>query len=161
MCVDRVCVDLDIPWHTMHAIPMTENHKQPCFQISSCLALSRTTSHPHCVPHPPCTTPTMYHPKTQGWQWLFLLESLPTFLMALWIWRTLAPSPSQSHFLTPPQRAWLVARCAAHAAAKSNAGAQQDLRGALLEYRTWWMSLTGLLYTCAKYSKFLWVVVGG
>ena len=45
-----------------------------------------------------------------GWQWLFVVEGLPTIALGLYIARTLAPSPAQAAFLTPEEREWLCAR---------------------------------------------------
>ena len=45
-----------------------------------------------------------------GWQWLFVVEGLPTIALGVYIARTLAPSPAQAAFLTPEEREWLCAR---------------------------------------------------
>ena len=45
-----------------------------------------------------------------GWQWLFVVEGLPTIALGAYIARTLAPSPAQAAFLTPEEREWLCAR---------------------------------------------------
>jgi MFS family permease len=45
-----------------------------------------------------------------GWQWLFLVEGVPTILAGLWIWLTLAPTPEKAKFLAPAERAWVARR---------------------------------------------------
>ena len=46
----------------------------------------------------------------QGWQWLFLLEGVPTFVLAPFVIKWLQDSPSQAHWLPQPEREWLVGR---------------------------------------------------
>ena len=43
-----------------------------------------------------------------GWQWLFLLEGLPSALMAFVVLRVLPNSPQNASWLTPNEKAWLV-----------------------------------------------------
>ena len=102
--------------------------------------------------HRPIPTRFICASVSQGWQWLFIIESMPTFFLALWVWQTLSPSPAGCLFLTQSERAWLVGRCAERDSAKQSSGSRGTLGGALLEGKTWWMGGTGLMYTCAKYG---------
>jgi MFS transporter, ACS family, tartrate transporter len=45
-----------------------------------------------------------------GWQWLFLLEGLPALALAAVVWLKLDDRPEQAGWLTPDERAALVAR---------------------------------------------------
>ncbi len=54
----------------------------------------------------------------RGWQWLFLLEGLPSIALAVAMWRLLPASPRQATMLTDQERAYLVAKMKA---AKHNA----------------------------------------
>jgi MFS family permease len=47
------------------------------------------------------------------WQWLFLLEGLPTVLLAFAVWRFLPDSPDEAAFLSAEEKAWLKSRLAA------------------------------------------------
>lgn len=47
------------------------------------------------------------------WQWLFLLEGLPTVLLSLAMLRFLPDSPDKAGFLTAEEKAWLESRLAA------------------------------------------------
>ncbi|BDA43829.1 Putative tartrate transporter [Coccomyxa sp. Obi] len=40
----------------------------------------------------------------RGWQWLFLLEGLPTVCLGVWIWLTLAPTPLGAKFLSAAEQ---------------------------------------------------------
>jgi MFS family permease len=47
-----------------------------------------------------------------GWQWLFLLEGLPTVLVGVAVLVVLKDSPRQAHWLTDEQKEWLSRRLA-------------------------------------------------
>ena len=51
-----------------------------------------------------------------GWQWLFLLEALPSVIMGVVTWHLLTNRPSDATWLRPDQRAWLVERLASERA---------------------------------------------
>jgi len=43
-----------------------------------------------------------------GWQWLFIIEALPTVILSVVMWRLLTDRPADATWLTPDQRNWLV-----------------------------------------------------
>lgn len=43
----------------------------------------------------------------QGWQWLFLIEGIPSVLLAFVVWKLLPDSPRQSRWLTDDEKQWL------------------------------------------------------
>jgi ACS family tartrate transporter-like MFS transporter len=43
----------------------------------------------------------------QGWQWLFLVQGLPSVLVGLLVLRLLPDSPTTVSWLTPPERDWI------------------------------------------------------
>lgn len=45
-----------------------------------------------------------------GWQWLFLIEAVPTFLVALAVFIFFADSPSDVSWMTAEEREWLTSR---------------------------------------------------
>jgi ACS family tartrate transporter-like MFS transporter len=45
-----------------------------------------------------------------GWQWLFVLEGVPTILLGIITWFYLTDRPEQAHWLRPEEREWLSAR---------------------------------------------------
>ena len=45
-----------------------------------------------------------------GWQWLFILEAVPTILLGLACLRVLTDRPANATWLSTEQRAWLAAR---------------------------------------------------
>ena len=64
----------------------------------------------------------------RGWQWMFLIEGLPTCLLALVVWKMLPDRPSEATFLTPAESADLEARLRADEAAGSAASGTHRMR---------------------------------
>ena len=77
-----------------------------------------------------------------GWQWLFLLEGIPSIVAGLVVLFVLVDRPEDAAWLPPRQKAALVARLAEERAA---AGAQTASE-ALTNWRVW---LLGVAYFCA------------
>jgi nitrate/nitrite transporter NarK len=58
----------------------------------------------------------------KGWQWLFLLEAVPTILLGLACLRILTDRPANAKWLTAEQRAWLSGRIEADGGKKAAIG---------------------------------------
>jgi MFS transporter, ACS family, tartrate transporter len=58
----------------------------------------------------------------RGWQWLFVLEGLPTILLGFACLFVLTDKPAQASWLTLEQREWLTGRMEAEAAARKPVG---------------------------------------
>lgn len=43
-----------------------------------------------------------------GWQWLFLIEGIPSVLLAFVVWRVLPNTPNEASWLTNAEKAWLA-----------------------------------------------------
>ena len=69
----------------------------------------------------------------KGWMWLFMLESLPTVLMAFVLYAVLRNSPSEAEFLTKDERDWLTRRMASEADTVS--GHSHNVLAVLKDYR--------------------------
>ena len=57
----------------------------------------------------------------QGWQWLFVVEGVPTVLLGIVTWFYLTDRPAQAKWLTAEQKAWLSSRLQSEIAAKQAA----------------------------------------
>src|SRR5262249_26720059 len=57
-----------------------------------------------------------------GWQWLFLMEGLPSILLGIVVYIYLTDRPEQADWRTDEHRTWLVARMEADRAARTGAG---------------------------------------
>ncbi|MDR3466300.1 MAG: MFS transporter [Xanthobacteraceae bacterium] len=57
----------------------------------------------------------------QGWQWLFILEGVPSVVLGVVTWFTLTDRPAVAMWLPETQRQWLMTRLAAEEAARASA----------------------------------------
>ncbi|MGH7883470.1 MAG: MFS transporter, partial [Candidatus Dormibacteraceae bacterium] len=55
-----------------------------------------------------------------GWQWLFVVEGVPTVFIGLVVLRWLIDRPNHASWLTPQQRTWLTGTLAAEAREKTS-----------------------------------------
>jgi D-galactonate transporter len=49
----------------------------------------------------------------RGWQWLFIVEAIPSLILAVVVWFYLTDRPADAHWLAPEERQWLTERLAA------------------------------------------------
>jgi ACS family tartrate transporter-like MFS transporter len=57
-----------------------------------------------------------------GWQWLFLIEGVPSFVLGIMVWFYLTDSPGEARWLPASDRDWLVARLGQERETLSRAG---------------------------------------
>lgn len=81
-----------------------------------------------------------------GWQWLFILEGIPSVLLGISVLFLLPDGPQDASWLTAEERAWLVADRAAEDGRRLEAGGTEKL-SALGDVRVW--ILIGLYLTVA------------
>lgn len=90
-----------------------------------------------------------------GWQWLFLLEGLPSIALGIVVLFVLPDCPADARFLTPDQRDWLDQRLLTEQATSSTARsltATQVLASPML----WMVSAPYLLVNTAGYAYVFW-----
>ncbi|KAK9829015.1 hypothetical protein WJX72_003413 [[Myrmecia] bisecta] len=93
----------------------------------------------------------------RGWQWLFLLEGLPTLGMAAYIFCTLAESPLQAGFLTQAEREWLSQRQARQKVQLEAAGAQSTSRQAMCNMRVWYNCTMKIISNIHETALLFWL----
>ncbi|KAF9195428.1 hypothetical protein BGZ51_000002 [Haplosporangium sp. Z 767] len=72
----------------------------------------------------------------QGWQWIFIIESVPTILLSAVTWFVMTPSPEKAMFLTPEQRIYAAKRISMDSDVLSTTHASwKQLRDALSDFR--------------------------
>eukprot|EP00884_Botryococcus_braunii_P019552 jgi/Botrbrau1/6280/Bobra.0129s0025.1 len=86
-----------------------------------------------------------------GWQWLFVVEGLPTIVLGLYINVMLAETPQKAYFLSPDEREWLHQRNLRIKATKQSSGATLDGGwAAAKDWRTWYLGTVCLLEAVIK-----------
>ena len=91
----------------------------------------------------------------RGWQWLFLLEGLPSVVLGLVALRYLPDRPSDAEWLTSSERSWLAARLEQDKREHPSDHRMPPLR-ALLHPLVWLAAIIQLLLTTASYGYLFW-----
>jgi MFS transporter, ACS family, tartrate transporter len=91
----------------------------------------------------------------QGWQWLFLVEGIPSVLLGVITLRYLTERPEQAQWLSPAQRIWLTTRLEQDQREHPADHRMPPLR-ALLHPLIWLAALPELLVTTAGYAYLFW-----
>jgi ACS family tartrate transporter-like MFS transporter len=92
----------------------------------------------------------------KGWQWMFIVEGLPTFLTGFIVLAYLTDSPKDATWLNPDERNWLVQRLAAELANKE-AIHHFTLKEALTHPRVLALALVYFGIVIGLYSLGLWL----
>lgn len=90
-----------------------------------------------------------------GWQWLFLLEGIPSVVLGVVVLRYLTERPGEATWLTAEQRAWLASRLERDRAESPAPHGLPPLR-ALAHPLIWLVALPELLVTTAGYAYLFW-----
>ena len=91
----------------------------------------------------------------QGWQWLFLVEGVPSVLLGFVTLKYLTEQPAQAQWLAPEQRTWLAGRLERDLREHPSDHGMPPLR-ALLHPLIWLAALPELLVTTAGYAYLFW-----
>ena len=92
----------------------------------------------------------------QGWQWLFIIEGVPSILLGLVSWFYLTDRPEHATWLSAEQKAWLLARLKAEIVAKQ-AVKHLTLRQALSAPKVITLSLIYFGFVGALYGMQFWL----
>jgi MFS family permease len=98
----------------------------------------------------------------RGWQWLFLLEALPSLIMAVVIWQLLTDRPNDADWLSPEQKAWLNERLASERAQRE-AVRKYSLAEAFTNRKVWLLTLAYFGHTTSQFglTTFMPLIVKG
>ncbi|MGJ5203200.1 MFS transporter [Bradyrhizobium sp. HKCCYLR20261] len=92
----------------------------------------------------------------QGWQWLFIIEGIPSIILGVVTWFYLTDRPEHATWLSAEQKAWLAARLEAETAAKQAAG-HMTLGEALSSPKVIVLSLIYFGFVGALYGMQFWL----
>lgn len=89
----------------------------------------------------------------QGWQWLFLLEGLPSVILGIFVWFGLTDRPKDATWLTQAERD-LIAR---DIAADGKGKAEGSVLGVMANWRVWLLSLVYFSFVSGVYAISFWL----
>ncbi len=92
----------------------------------------------------------------RGWQWLYLVEGAPAFLLGFVVWAWLPDNPTQVRWLNDEERAWLYEKIRTEQR-EAHERHGVGLRQALLHPTVWALAL--IMFTCqsGSYGLTLWL----
>ena len=90
-----------------------------------------------------------------SWQWLFLLEGLPTLALAVFVLSYLADRPAQAKWLSREESTWLETQLSAEAAGQAG-GSHDSLLAKMLNPRVLHLALVYLLFLGAFAGTLFW-----
>jgi ACS family tartrate transporter-like MFS transporter len=82
-----------------------------------------------------------------GWQWLFIMESVPTLVLALLTFCFLTDRPSQADWLSATQKRWLAERLARET--QQTASSRMSVRQTLTKGRIWALGVVYLAFAAS------------
>ncbi len=91
-----------------------------------------------------------------GWQWLFIVEGVPTVLIGFAVLRWLTDHPKDATWLTPPQRSWLSTTLAAEAK-ETSSRYTMTTRQALVNPRVLALSMVYFAIVFGLYGLGFWI----
>ncbi|MBR1218253.1 MFS transporter [Bradyrhizobium sp. U87765 SZCCT0131] len=92
----------------------------------------------------------------KGWQWLFILEGIPSILLGIVSWFYLTDRPAAATWLSAEQKQWLAGRLASEEAAKGGAD-HMTIGEALTSPRVLVLSLVYFGFVAALYGMQFWL----
>jgi MFS family permease len=92
----------------------------------------------------------------KGWQWLFLVEGLPSVVLGLLSLRVLTDRPETAEWLQENDRRWLAGVMAAERATRESVGLT-SIRRSFSSGRVWLLCTVFFLNSVVNYGMFLWL----
>jgi MFS family permease len=93
----------------------------------------------------------------RGWQWLFLLEAIPSILLGLLVLRLLPDGPRDARWLSDEERGLVERRLAADEAHKAGQGQRQALAAIFTDWRVWALALADFLRAIINNAFNFWM----
>jgi MFS family permease len=93
----------------------------------------------------------------RGWQWLFLIEGIPSVIIGILVLLILPDGPRKATWLTPQERDLLIARIDHDNASKGELGAQHRLTDAFKDARVWALAVVYFALATCFYAVGFWM----
>jgi MFS transporter, ACS family, tartrate transporter len=92
----------------------------------------------------------------KGWQWLFIIEGIPSVVLGIVTWFYLTDKPSKADWLTPDQKMWLADRLESERTVKESAHGM-SLGQALASPKVLMLSVIYFGFVAALYGMQFWL----
>ena len=93
----------------------------------------------------------------RGWQWLFVLEGLPSVLVGILVFVLLPNGPKQAKWLTPQEQDMVLQRIQEDDASKSELGKKHHFLDAFKDYRVWALAVVYFCGVVCFYAVNFWM----
>ena len=93
----------------------------------------------------------------RGWQWLFVLEGLPSVVVGVLVFVLLPNGPKTAKWLTPQERDMVVQRIEEDDASKSELGKKHHFLDAFKDYRVWALAVVYFCGVVCFYAVNFWM----
>ena len=93
----------------------------------------------------------------RGWQWLFLLEGIPSVIIGILVLWILPDGPKKCSWLTPQERDMLVARIEHDNSSKGELGGRHSLTDAFKDGRVWALAVVYFALATCFYAVGFWM----
>lgn len=97
-----------------------------------------------------------YH-GLRGWQWMFLLEGVPSVIIGFLVLAALPNGPKTAKWLTPQERDFIIKRVEEDNASKKDVGGKHNLGAAFADYRVWALAIVYFCGAMTFYAVSLWM----
>lgn len=92
-----------------------------------------------------------------GWQWMFLLEGIPSVVLGLLVWKVLADSPADADWLNDREKALVIRALDEEKAAVSRSGGHHNFLASLKDLRVWMLAFIYFAMNCSLYLLTFWM----
>jgi len=93
----------------------------------------------------------------RGWQWLFLLEGVPSILVGLMVFAFLPNGPKTAKWLTSQEREFVLQRIREEDVSKTELGKRAHFLDAFKDYRVWALAIVYFCGVVCFYAVNFWM----
>lgn len=92
----------------------------------------------------------------RGWQWLFILEGVPSVLLGIWMWFRLPSTPAEAAYLYPAEQDHVLQRVLSHKDSIATDGAEHSIAYGMRCWKVWAQGLASGFAGIMRYGAMYW-----